>query len=269
MSQLIPVEQIPKVYRRVDASTAIEEVGWNYALELVEMFLPRNVSLRQNVRSSGPSKGALKKFFRLLFLCSAFLGLYVGFIVAGILTGKLAGDDLALARSPDCDLYWPDASNSEKIFQITQPYEFDVQTESFMYARLYSSNAIHTTRGYDVTDIFAQRSISYHVKHNDTCPFADGLCAQGDNSALTLYTDPVPARAIGVNTGASYEFRQTTTCAPLNMNDTFIVGKHMAEREYSLSYIYGRTGGLEGDNVTFKTFTSGGVFEKTPSYFLA
>jgi hypothetical protein len=214
----------------VTEEPTIERLGWHMMLEFFERVrhpairLP--TTLRMNVIFA-------RDLMLLIFGALVFLGAYVGIVILGILTARLATDTTALSASPDCGTYLP-STDPSIIFNISRPYEFDTQLESATWAE----RCYHAEEGADGCNFLLQQFIDFNTEDNSSCPFPDGMCYGGASSAISFSTDAISARALGINTPGTFEFQRNTTCSPLNMNETF-VKLHQNRSQYTFSYHYG------------------------------
>lgn len=239
--------------------TALESRGWHTLLELLQDLRPGAVQL---TGAGQLNTGRSKRVGSRLLKSSIYLGIYVGILVCGIVTAKLATDSTALSSSPDCGVYIPlSTTDLDDTSLISKPYESDAQLDSANWAQ----NCYHADDGTDGCNFFLQRSINYTVKHNASCPFPDYMCYGGASSAVAFSTGAVNAREIGINAPKAWEFERNTTCSPLNMNDTFI---RLSENgsEYTFSYYYG-TDLVVGDH-SWETKLYGTNLGQSPSYLV-
>ena len=247
--------------QEVDIDTHIESLGWARMLQA----FPLSNSGAHQLQGAGPSiRHKLKPFE--LATGILYLVIYLAFIVFGVLTSWLTGDNTSLAASKDCDIYLPDAKGiPDRLNSITTPYEFDVQTETAEYARRCYGQGGND----DGCHLFVQKDIQYTATHNDICPFQeDSMCYNGANSSYTLNTGAVSAHALGINTNRKYEFMRNTTCTPLNMNGSFIISEQKGN-ETIFSYRYSEKSFYNQHNdVTWQTHTYGDFVGKGPMYLV-
>ena len=244
--------------RVVSTEITIESSGWQ---RLLHAYLLTRPGAHQLPGAGQPMRR--RETFAEVAKGFLLLAIYIAFIVFGVLTSKLAGDDTSLAASPDCDIYIPDGKgNIDHLQSVVTPYEFDAQTQSAEYARRCYGKGESS----DGCDLFVQNDISYTTIHNDSCPFQeDSMCYGGANSAYTLTTGAVSARSLGINTKRGYEFMRTTTCTPLNMNSSFITSKRAGNLTV-YSYHYGASPGFPYSDLTWQTHTCGDFIGKEPTY---
>ena len=89
-------------------------------------------------------------------------------------------------------------------------------------AAAYSEECYRAKFGADGWNFFYNQSIHYTERSNDSCPFAGDTCALGRHSALNLDTGLIDAKVIGINSGKKYQFRRTSSCAPLRPDENFL-----------------------------------------------
>ncbi|KAL8648975.1 MAG: hypothetical protein Q9210_004674 [Variospora velana] len=221
------------------------------------MLLPRGDQL---VGSASPLKRTGYVFQVVIGLL--LLGTYVAFIVFGVLAARLAGDNTVMAAAGACEVYlmdaFPDLMNVTDRYRVpgTPPHDFTVQAESVEYARICYGER-------DTSDIcrrFVQKKIPYKIIPSNACPFQTGMCYFGDDkSSYTMDTGAIPAQTLGVNTRRQYEFTRRATCAPLTINETFLVRAKRGENDNQVgyAYLYGKSSPREQfQDLTWQTYTS-------------
>jgi hypothetical protein len=152
-----------------------------------------------------------------LGLASISIVFFILVIVLGSLTALLTGDSVGLARSSDCGYYLP--GNIEET-----PAVIAAQTRLQVDAASYAQTC-YDGRGNAITgcNLFAQQAIPYTSTEEVDCPFGGEMCLLGSKGAIKFSTGPVPAQALGFNTGKYLEFQRSTTFAPLVRNETFVL----------------------------------------------
>ena len=139
------------------------------------------------------------------------------------------------------------ATDYAAALRITRPYQRDVELESALYA----AKCYHAPENADGCNFFRYQSIPTATVENDVeCPFRGGMCHLGSKSALKLSTGKVDSQTIGVNAPKRYTFERNSTCAPLNMNASFI-SLHEADNMNIIRYHYGASS-VYGNNWMFE-----------------
>ncbi|RDW56464.1 hypothetical protein BP6252_14147 [Coleophoma cylindrospora] len=158
-------------------------------------------------------------------------------IVLGSLINLLTGDSVGLAQASDCGYYLP--GNFDET-----PAVIAAQTRLQVDAASYAQSC-YGGRGNAITgcNLFAQQAIPYTSTEEVDCPFSGEMCLLGSKGAIKFSTGPVPAQALGFNTGKHLEFKRSTSFAPLVRNETF-VQKYIPGGDTSLTgyqFFYGWT----------------------------
>ena len=144
--------------------------------------------------------------FVVSLLFSAFcVGIFVAESSANVMSANIVTDTTALVSSSKCGI--------EKLFNRHSD------------AAAYSKKCYQTPFGEDGCNSFHHQSVEYTEKSEDKCPFPGETCALEKNPAFSLDTGMVDAKIIGINSRSGYQFRRTTTCAPLRPDGEFLKGK--------------------------------------------
>ena len=243
---------------------SLEGKGWHTFLEALRKSKPGDIQLPTDTSPSDADtreiEGKRWKLFWLFLVSISYFGFYIGVLICGISTAGLGTDSTALSASPKCGVHRPPLGDPALSLNLSTPYEFRTELDSALWAQ----RCYHAEEGADGCNSFLQQSIPYTTKHNATCPFADYMCHGGKESAISFSTGAISARALGINMPKTYEFERTTTCSPLNMNDTYI-RLHQNGSEYTFTYHYGRAEGTSGD-WSWITRSYGTDLGKTPAY---
>lgn len=173
-----------------------------------------------------------------LGLAAISIAFFILVIVLGTLTNLLTGDSVGLARASNCGYYVLEG------FELT-PAVDAAQTKLQGDAASYSQTC-YGGRGNSITgcNLFARQAIPYTLTEDVSCPFGGEMCLLGSKGAIRFSTGPVPAQALGFNTGKYLEFQRSTTFAPLVRNETFVQQSNSGEdREFvGFDFYYGWTG---------------------------
>lgn len=262
-------------------NTTLESAGWHHVLEALKRIFegpPRLPGAGALDPSSRSSKGPFSRAYwvdlwqrmevtsNLPQLMSGllYMGGYLGLFACSVFTARLATDNTAVSASPDCGVYLLDpALDQETFFRSSGPYNFDVQVDSAALAQDCYGDLAKA----DACKFFTHRSISYSVTRNAECAFQEDMC-NSPNSSILFSTGAVDARVIGINAPKTYQFRRTTTCSPLKMNDTY-VKYHRDGGENVYQYYYGDSKALvDGkENWSYQTRDTG-YMPNAPGYLL-
>lgn len=213
-------------------TTAPESFGWHIFRQTIVDFrlFPGAVSIgnpatqrRCSFRCSGLATAATLAF---LF--------YAGAQVCALFMALLQVGNVALSNHPDCGLYEFNATRDPEVLKDTDPFEFEIEEASGVWAKNCYGAADKT----DGCNQFVYQQIPYNVT-STSCPWSDGMCHADGDSAVRFTTGAVDARRIGVNTPTKLEFNRTTVCSPLNMNETFIEPYSRNGCSYTWHYHYG------------------------------
>lgn len=141
-----------------------------------------------------------------IFLSALFVGIFVAESSANVLSANIVSDTTALVSSAKCTFH----SYSRCLLPTGGA------------ALSYSQQCYQAPLGADGCNFFYNQSIGYKEKSEDICPFAWPLCIKARNSTLTFDTGLVDASTIGVNSATQFQFRRTSTCAPLGSNSVLL-----------------------------------------------
>jgi hypothetical protein len=200
----------------------------------------------------------------LLKIClvfSAFV-LFAGILALGAISNILQGDSRVLTTSAACGVYVQESSND---YAMTTLFETKAQRDAQQYARLcYGGRKLDYG-----CDQFSHQAISYQTTTDDDCPWGGGMCHLGAKGAITFRTGPTPALALGINAKHTLQFERSTTCAPVNMNATYITHQKMTDNGCTadtFSYHYGWSNLIGKDNVSWHSIIYESSLGKWPSY---
>ena len=243
--------QAPQV---VNPEITIGSAGLTRVSHGIYMMLPGGFQLD----GSAPLRKGAKFAFEMA-TGLVLVGIYVSFIVLGVLAARLAGDNTVMATTDTCQAYFmdvlPEVQNaSHRAVGIgAPPHDFAAQSESVEYVRRCYRESNIT----DGCNQFVQRKVPYSIYNSTSCPWP-GMCYHGDlNSSYTMDTGPLSARVLGINTKRQYEFIRTTTCSPLNTSQTYIVTAVRQENDThrGYAYLYGKSSRkVTFANLTWSTF---------------
>ena len=243
---------------------SLEGKGWHAFLEFLRKLRPGAIQLGTDPSANEVrlplDKDRWKKLSLLFVGAVSYFGFYVGVLLCGIFTARLATDSIAPSASPTCGVFVPPMDDPAITYNVSSPYEFKTQVDSAVWAQ----RCYHAEHGADGCNLFLQQSIRYDTKHNASCPFAEYMCYGGRSSSISFSTGAVSVRALGINMPKTYEFERNTTCSPLNMNGTYIK-LHKNGSEYRFTYHYGPSVDIGGD-WSWLTRTYGTDVGKSSSY---
>jgi hypothetical protein len=127
-------------------------------------------------------------------------------------------------------------------------YILQFHGQSMLRAVSYAETCYGETAVAEACNIFYNRTISYSVTHNASCPFSGHTCLEGDSSAYTLDTGFVDYNVLGINAEQRFQFRRKTTCAPLVTNYPYLQYFRDENNNSWVGYRYGKNG---ANNLTF------------------
>ena len=138
-----------------------------------------------------------------LILSLIFIGIFVAESSGSVLSAGIVSDNVALSTSLHCKTR-AQYSHQGDIFgaEALQPFS-------------YSDQCYGAEDAADGCNYFYNQSLSFTERHNDECPFDGDVCLRGSNSAYTLDTGQIEAKYLGINSAKRYQFRRSTTCAPV------------------------------------------------------
>ncbi|KAI9854471.1 MAG: hypothetical protein M1813_000987 [Trichoglossum hirsutum] len=229
----------------------------NVVIKLIEVMFAERTSLRKFPQP-------LQKL--LLVLGIALLH-WLSFLCAGVFTSKISLGNVVIGDGgASCGFYISPRMDDAPAGTLPddQLDWLDTQANSTTAADNYARNCYEAENIADCNRL-ASRKLEWKATHNASCPFASGICLEGDNSALTLDTGHLPFSKLGINMPSHYSFRRVTTCSPLN-NNPFIYPRNSTSGkangtpeqneayklapEVPLTYIYS-PGMLNGTNITY------------------
>ncbi|KAF2268910.1 hypothetical protein CC78DRAFT_529546 [Lojkania enalia] len=183
-----------------------------------------------------------------------FFALFIGYQAIAVCAAQIIGPTLARSASPHTGAWFPEILDNVHMSNISMlssvnDFHTDMMFKAVAYAdTCYKSNARSSECG-----LFYLPQLPYKETHNATCPFQDGMCLLGLNSAYELDTGFSDARLLGINYKDIVQFRIHKTCSPLVADEPFVKSiktNHKGSRY--VEYHYGDGFGCVGDgNKTF------------------
>ena len=137
-----------------------------------------------------------------LFLSALFVGIFVAQSTADVLSANIVSDTTASVSSPNCNL------------RRQVPWDSD--------ALDYSRKCYRARLGADGCTSFYNQIITYKERLENACPFPGQTCARKIDSAFTLDTGLIDAKFLGINSVERFQFRRTSTCAPLRVDGEYV-----------------------------------------------
>ena len=195
--------------RSLDERSTPESLGWHKILDAISRMLPGATRLQMGHYSRWRVR---KHIVVHLITGIALLLFWIAIQVCGVMPSLIATDSIALSEHPNCGVYFPNATDDREMFSISREYE----------SITWAQSCYGPAEGSDGCDLLLQDSIPKSVEESVRCPFGEHMCHGGSNSAVRFSTGPVDARTIGINTPHRYEFQRSTTCSPLNMNESYV-----------------------------------------------
>ncbi|KAH0545286.1 hypothetical protein FGG08_000585 [Glutinoglossum americanum] len=191
-------------------------------IRLVEVMFAEQTSLRKYPQP-------LRKLLPVLVIALVH---WLSFLCAGIFTSKISLGNIVIGDggancgyyiSPGMDESPPGTLPDDQLDWL------DTLANNTVAAENYARNCYEAENIADCNRLASQR-LEWRATHNASCPFAPGICLEGDNSALTLDTGHLPFSKLGINIASHYSFRRVMTCSPLN-NAPFIYPKNLTSGE--------------------------------------
>ncbi|KAI9863418.1 MAG: hypothetical protein M1813_003860 [Trichoglossum hirsutum] len=237
----------------------------NVVIKLVELMFVERTSLRRY----------LQPLRKLLPVLGIALLHWLSFLCAGIFTSKISLGNVVIGDGgANCGFYLLTGMGNIESPAETLPDDqldwLNTLANGTAAAENYARNCYEAENIADCNRL-ASRRLEWKATHNASCPFASGICLEGENSALTLDTGHLPFSKLGINMASHYSFRRVTTCSPLN-NDPFIYPRNRTSgkgngtleqnRAYELApkvpltYIYS-PGTMDGENITYLAINDG------------
>ncbi len=219
-------------HSELGAAAALLGIVWAFLRSSRVELSPESTSSRQKWSKIASLSRIWNKFLRRpletvvsLLLSAVLMGIFVAESSANVMSANIVTNTIALVSSPKCSigtLFYPHSN-----------------------AAAYSKKCYQARPGEDGCNSFLHQSIEYTEKSESKCPFPGQTCALERNPAFNLDTGMVDARIIGINSASRYQFRRTTTCAPLRPDGEFLKGKRYDRNTYigtkGLDYdFYGR-----------------------------
>jgi hypothetical protein len=149
----------------------------------------------------------------------------VGFIAAGIMSGKVAdaaGDEILIQGSGNCG-YWhyPMTAASLGFAAAWRATMLAASIASATYARACypgGPDPLSTNRPQQCGSAYINPHLDWKQNANASCPFALGTCSVGDTGAFEMDTGLIVSGSnLGINAIANerISFRKVVTCAPI------------------------------------------------------
>lgn len=188
-------------------------------------------------RKSAPK--AWRRSIGPLGLLAAHMCLY---LVAGVAVSFVAdgNDPFVRAEAKECGV-WAGQDGGIRSMIAWQKTSLLSTTAARAYVRLCYDTEGSEKETPSECRVLPRRRLNWSAVHNATCPFADGICLEGENAAFTMDTGLRSSEELGINSPNPMQWQRRTTCAPLKTE----------------GYTEVRTDGKFGENVTHYMY--GGV----------
>ena len=160
-----------------------------------------------------------------LILSIIFIGVFVAESSGSILSAHIITDGVAVSAGSFCAQDAPTSVNG-----------YSNQGDM---ALAYADRCYGASTATDGCNYLYNQSISYLETSNDTCPFLGDVCLEGTRSAITLDTGLPDARYLGINSAQRFQFRRSTTCAPLVSDGRYVKEVINSDGQASYNYYYG------------------------------
>ena len=191
----------------------------------------------------------------MIVIVTVLFGLFIAQAIAGVFSAKVASDRAGLSSSQNCGIWQFDENAGGEAADRDDLSNYQKEARASQYART-CYNSPNPTEPFSC-GIFYNQSIAYTTRTHQPCPFASTeLCHDGLYSAISFDTGYVDASTIGINSPATYKFRRTTSCSPLNMSEPYVLRSPPDIKGTAYDYYYGRK-----DNTNYTFNTSGRPFE--------
>lgn len=138
-----------------------------------------------------------------ILMSVVLVGLFVAESSGSIASARIVSDTTAKIHSSKCSIL------------PFRGVKYPIYDPPIFQASRYAQKCYDAPLGSEGCNDFYNQSIGFMERSNDTCPFSGNVCAQGRYSALTFDTGYVHANTIGLNVAQNFNFRRSTTCAPL------------------------------------------------------
>ena len=164
------------------------------------------------------------------------LGCFVALVVAGVFSERFVTNGAALWSSKHCGIW---VFESENLGDTAAARADLMDREKESRAGHYVKDCYEEPNPIPGSNcmFFYKSNITYSVSYSWECPFHDDdVCASGQQS-ITFDTGLVRAADIGVNSKATYNFRRSTTCAPLTIEYPYVQNRtHNGSTTYYYNY---------------------------------
>lgn len=222
--------------RRQQVILRNSETAGGALMSLLDTHVTRRSASRASVR-------AISKSVLLKFLITAH---WLGFIALGILTSKtVVGKTVVSRRTSSCGRWVMSSSTPEGDSAHSADEWQSTRSELLYNATLDANNYAHncyggeSSRGFFDCSKFVSRSLPFSEEHNVSCPFQQGICMPGENSAFAMDSGNISFSALGINKKHSKDLsvRRRTTCAVVNQL-AFFLGTTTGPAENQTNFMF-------------------------------
>ena len=191
-----------------------------------------------------------------IVITTVLFGVVVAQAVAEIFSAKIASDRAGVLSSQHCGIWeYDEDAGEEAAYREDVLNNYGKEARASQYVKTCYDSSMPSSLF--SCGVFYNQSIAFDTLTSQPCPFASpDMCHGGLYSAIKFDTGLIDASIIGVNTRETHKFRRTTSCAPLNMSETYVRESHRSVND-TYDYFYGRK--RNGPEYTFST--SGRPFE--------
>ena len=147
---------------------------------------------------------------------------WLAFIASGILTSRIIVGRTVVSRVTSTCGRWmamdpPSSDSTEELYEW-QSATNELWLNGTLDAQNYVQNCYdddQSTRGFFDCTKFVKRSLPHSEEHNVTCPFEQGFCLAGENSAFAMDTGNISFSSLGINKlhAKDLSVRRRSTCA--------------------------------------------------------
>jgi hypothetical protein len=213
--------------------------------------------LAKNTWDYVTSRHSQHKLFLLLIGAGCFTS-FVAWVIVGVSVVHIQTDSAGLLSSKNCGVWYFDGEHAgDDAAARANVLARDKEARAGEYVRRCYGPYSGTSAVSPSTNcnFFYRPFIPFSNATTFKCPFPDSTVCAAGTPAISFDTGYVDAGEIGVNDGAQYKFRRTTTCVPLSIDEPY-VRSELRNGTQTFYYQYGEI--VDGDfGRNYTTSTSG------------
>jgi hypothetical protein len=232
-----------------------------------------NYSLKRAWRACGKIFQSFGLFLAFLTPFSFFLVLFVGGIAVTIAVADMAGGHVVLSHTSRAGSWKIDVNSPGFVGGDGSVINEDLQRRIWDYKdRCYGSSLANSD-----CDMFYKANIGSIANKDVPCPFYGDVCFYGEQQGgYERTTGLLDSNILGINAEASkrFHFSKTIVCAPLRVDENYVIPE--GETEYPNQYLYdygpSNAGSYILDGYTYRNpmeWKMDGWFQDTLSYTLS